>query len=103
MRFLDDMKEDCWISVYYIADAPCSNPNQPNNFGYDGVEEMEQTTYHDVQISYEINENMNVFVGGRNIFGTEPPKTFDSFSHGFDMAWDMPEGGYFYGGFNYRM
>jgi iron complex outermembrane receptor protein len=103
MRFLDDMKDDCWIAVFYIPDAPCSNPNQPNNFGYDGVEEMEQTTYHDVQVSYEINENMNVFVGGRNIFGTEPPKTFDSFSHGFDMAWDMPEGGYFYGGFNYRM
>ena len=96
------MKDDCWISVFYIADAPCNNPERTNNFGYDGTEEMRQVTYHDVQVRYEFNENADIFVGGRNIFGTEPPKVFDSFSHGFDMAWDMPGGGYFYGGLNYK-
>jgi iron complex outermembrane receptor protein len=103
MRFLDDMKDDCWISTYYISDAPCSNPTETNNFGYEGTEHIDQTTYHDLQVSYNINDNLNIFVGGRNIFGTEPPKVFDSFSHGFDMAWDMPEGGYFYGGINYSL
>jgi len=102
IRALDSMKDDCWISVFYIADAPCNNPERTNNFGYDGTEEMRQVTYHDVQVRYEFNENADIFVGGRNIFGTEPPKVFDSFSHGFDMAWDMPGGGYFYGGLNYK-
>ena len=102
IRALDSMKDDCWISVFYIPDAPCNNPDRTNNYGYEGTEEMRQTTYHDVQVRYQFSENADVFVGGRNIFGTEPPKVFDSFSHGFDMAWDMPGGGYFYGGLNYK-
>ena len=101
-RFLDDMKDDCWISVFYISDAPCSNPDDENNYGYTGVEEIDQTTYTDVQVSYNFDENRSVFFGARNLFGEEPPKVFDSFSHGFDMACDMPEGGYFYAGFNVK-
>jgi len=105
MRFLDDMKDDCWITTYYISTAPCSDPNGHNDFDAvgdpgTGVQNIEQTTYHDLQVSYDVTDNINVFVGGRNIFGEEPPIVFDSFSHGFDMAWDMPEGGFWYGGIN---
>jgi len=109
MRFVDDMKDDCWLNVSYapgfigVANAPCSNPTATNNFGTLGVQEMDQTTYHDLQVKYSFSENIEIYVGGRNIFGEEPPTVFDTFAHGFDMAWDMPEGGYFYGGFNYRM
>ena len=70
-RFLDDMKDDCWISVFYISDAPCSNPDDENNYGYTGVEEIDQTTYTDVQVSYNFDENRSVFFGARNLFGEE--------------------------------
>lgn len=107
MRFLDDQKDDCWLNVSYgypyVANAPCSNPDDDNNFGLPGYNVMEQTTYHDLQVNYAINDNIDVFVGGRNIFGEEPPVAFDTFAHGYDTAWDMPEGGYFYGGINYRL
>jgi outer membrane receptor protein involved in Fe transport len=109
MRFLDDMKDDCWLNTSYapgfvvVANAPCSNPTATNNFGTPGVQEMDQTTYHDLQVRYSFSENIDFYIGGRNITGEEPPVVFDTFAHGFDMAWDMPEGGYFYGGFNYRM
>ena len=109
MRFIDDMKDDCWLNVSYapgfvgVANAPCSNPEATNNFGTKGVQEMDRTIYHDLQVRYSFSENIDFYIGGRNITGEEPPVVFDTFAHGFDMAWDMPEGGYFYGGFNYRM
>jgi hypothetical protein len=35
-------------------------------------------------------------LGGRNIFGSEPPTVNNSFAHSFDGAYDLPGGPYWY-------
>ena len=38
----------------------------------------------------------SITVGGRNIFGSEPPLNNNSFAHSFDGAYDLPGGAYWY-------
>lgn len=37
--------------------------------------EVESQTYHDLYLSYEINDQVRVFANGRNVFGEDPPLT----------------------------
>jgi outer membrane receptor protein involved in Fe transport len=98
-RFLDDNKDDCWISYYYGLDDGCSNPDEDSNYGAGGYNLMEVEYYTDLQISYQYSDEISVFVGGRNIFGEEPPVAYDAFAQNFDYAWDIPGGAFIYGGF----
>ena len=98
-RFLDDNKDDCWLSTYYGLDDDCSNPDEPNNFGDYGYHLMEVDFYTDLQIDYQYTDEINVFVGARNLFGEEPPIAYDAFAQNFDFAWDLPGGAFIYGGF----
>jgi len=52
--------------------------------------------YHDLQVSYSAPWNGVITVGGRNIFGSEPPLVNNSFAHSFDGAYDLPGGPYWY-------
>ena len=54
------------------------------------------TTYHDVQVGVKLPWNAKVSIGGRNVFGKEPPITRNSFAHSFDGAYDLPGGGFYY-------
>ena len=98
-RFLDDNKDDCWISYYYGLDDGCSNPDEDSNYGAGGYNLMEVEYYTDLQISYQYNDEINVFIGARNLFGEEPPVAYDAFGQNFDYAWDIPGGAFIYGGF----
>ena len=98
-RFLDDNKDDCWISYYYGLDDGCSNPDEDSNYGAGGYNLMEVEYYTDLQVSYQYSDEISVFVGGRNIFGEEPPVAYDAFGQNFDYAWDIPGGAFIYGGF----
>ncbi len=98
-RFLDDNKDDCWLSTYYGLDDDCSNPDEPNNLGDYGYHLMEVDFYTDLQIDYQYTDEINVFVGARNLFGEEPPIAYDAFAQNFDFAWDLPGGAFIYGGF----
>ncbi|TBR10891.1 MAG: TonB-dependent receptor [Lysobacter sp.] len=53
-------------------------------------------TYHDVQVGWKTPWNAKVSIGGRNVFGKEPPRTINSFAHSFDGAYDLPGGGFYY-------
>ena len=46
-RFLDDNKDDCWLSTYYGLNDGCSNPDEANNFGDYGYNLMEVEYYTD--------------------------------------------------------
>ena len=98
-RFLDDNKDDCWLSTYYGLDDDCSNPDEPNNFGDYGYNLMKVDFYTDLQIDYQYTDEISVFVGARNLFGEEPPVAYDAFAQNFDFAWDLPGGAFIYGGF----
>jgi len=98
-RFLDDNKDDCWISYYYGLDDGCSNPDEDSNYGPGGYNLMEVEFYTDLQVAYQYSDEISMFIGARNIFGEEPPVAYDSFAQNFDYAWDMPGGAFVYGGF----
>jgi iron complex outermembrane receptor protein len=98
-RFLDDNKDDCWLSYYYGMDDGCSNPDEDSNYGAGGYNLMEVEFYTDLQVQYQYSEAISVFVGARNLFGEEPPVAYDAFGQNFDYAWDIPGGAFIYGGF----
>ena len=98
-RFLDDNKDDCWLSYYYGLDDGCSHPDEDSNYGAGGYNHMEVEFYTDLQIAYQYNDEVSVFIGARNLFGEEPPVAYDAFAQNFDFAWDIPGGAFIYGGF----
>lgn len=57
---------------------------------------LPSTTYHDVQVGYNTPWNGRIVLGGRNVFGKEPPIALNAFAHSFDGAYDLPGGGFFY-------
>jgi len=98
-RFLDDNKDDCWISYYYGLDDGCSNPDEDSNYGPGGYNLMQVEFYTDLQVAYQYSDEISMFIGARNLFGEEPPVAYDAFGQNFDYAWDIPGGAFIYGGF----
>jgi len=93
-----------WAMRYYSSlEDPCFGQNY---FEYgitpveicpdSGINEMGRRFYHDVQVGWKAPWNAKIVVGGRNVFGKEPPITRNSFAHSFDGAYDLPGGGFFY-------
>ncbi|MFN8768866.1 MAG: TonB-dependent receptor plug domain-containing protein [Lysobacteraceae bacterium] len=68
--------------------AALNGPLTPNYLGF--------TTYHDVSASWRAPWDATVQVGARNLFGKEPPQTLTSFAHGFDAAYDLPGGAFWF-------
>ena len=52
--------------------------------------------YNDIQVSYKTPWKGSLSVGGRNIFGKDPPWTDSAFAHSFDAGYDVPGGGFWY-------
>jgi iron complex outermembrane receptor protein len=117
MRYTSSLEDDCWIgspdyglgyTKFNNGETPmlCSNPNKKmgntlaDYWGYDrgtvGVNILDSMLYHDLQFSYAAPWNGVITVGGRNIFGSEPPLNNNSFAHSFDGAYDLPGGAYWY-------
>lgn len=92
VRYTSNLEEDCWIYCYVFKYG------QPDSFDFlDEVNNTGDTFYHDLQISYQTPWKGRVTVGGRNIFGEDPPiLDYDSFAHSFDAAYDLPGGAYWY-------
>ena len=57
---------------------------------------MGHRVYHDLQLTYTAPWKGRVSLGGRNIFGKDPPITNSSFAHSFDAAYDLPGGAFWY-------
>ena len=75
----------------------CNNDiNDSNGNFLRGENRIAATTYHDVQVGVKLPWNAKVSIGGRNVFGKEPPITRNSFAHSFDGAYDLPGGGFYY-------
>jgi outer membrane receptor protein involved in Fe transport len=113
MRYTSELEEDCWVMMYGYTkfndgETPmiCSDPEKKMSdqladyWGYargtEGVNILDSMVYHDLQFSYSAPWNGVITVGGRNIFGSEPPLTQNSFAHSFDGAYDLPGGPYWY-------
>lgn len=98
-RILDDNWEDCWLNYFWGLDAQCSHPDK-GSYGYDLIK---RTIYTDLQVNYQYSDEVNVFIGARNLTGKEPPYVQDAFSHSFDMAYDLPGGAFVYAGFKIEL
>jgi iron complex outermembrane receptor protein len=117
MRYTSSLEDDCWIgspeyglgyTKFNDGETPmlCSNPGKKMSndladyWGYDrgtvGVNILDSMVYHDLQFSYSAPWNGVITVGGRNVFGSEPPLNNNSFAHSFDGAYDLPGGPYWY-------
>ena len=102
-RFLDDNKDDCWLSYYLGLEDQCSNPDDANDGGDYGYNLMKVDFYTDLQVSYQYSDSISMFIGARNLFGEEPPLAYDAFAQSFDYAWDIPGGAFMYGGFKIEL
>ncbi|MBM5812210.1 MAG: TonB-dependent receptor [Gammaproteobacteria bacterium] len=106
MRYMSKLEEDCWIHYYGIGDIDpesstynpimCNAPTRTNIFDDTGTNFLRERLYHDLQVAWTTPWEGVLTVGARNLFGTEPPKTQNSFAHSFDGSYDLPGGAYWY-------
>jgi len=100
MRYYSGLDETCDGSLYFeygITPAEvCGDKFDSNGNFLRGENRLPSVTYHDVQVGWKTPWNGKVVLGGRNVFGKEPPYVQTSFAHSFDGAYDLPEGGFYY-------
>lgn len=92
-----------WTARYYsglvescptFALSACSDPDRRIDAGADPQNRLPSTTYHDVQVRYELPWNGTVTVGVNNVFDKDPPVSYQAFANSFDSQYDTP--GQFY-------
>lgn len=102
MRYYSRLEEDCtaYANLFEYGISPtelCPNDINDENGNYLRSEnDIGSRVYHDIQFGVKLPWNGKVSIGGRNVFGKEPPRTINSFAHSFDGAYDLPGGGFFY-------
>ena len=113
VRYMSELEEDCWVHYYGIGDIDptsptydpimCSDPTKTNIYDDIGVNYLDERFYNDLQVAWTTPwEGGLITVGGRNIFGEEPPLTQNSFAHSFDGAYDLPGGGFWYASYRHH-
>lgn len=88
-----------WSTRYYsriweacAIVALCSDPTRvPAARNY-----LPSTTYHDLQVRYDVPWNATVKVGANNIFKKNPPFSTQAFANSFDPQYDVPDSRYLY-------
>ena len=92
-----------WTARYYsglvescptFALSACSDPDRRIEAGADPQNRLPSTTYHDVQVRYDLPWNSTVAIGVNNVFDKDPPISFQAFANSFDTQYDTP--GQFY-------
>jgi iron complex outermembrane recepter protein len=101
MRYYSALDEDCssyaGLDDYGITPTDlCNNPTAIPSRGITEQNRLGSVTYHDVQVGWKTPWNGKVAIGGRNVFGKEPPIARNTFAHSFDAAYDLPGGGFYY-------
>lgn len=89
IRHIDELREDCGRAVGF---AVCSNPA-------DGINILEATTYHDLQVGYKVDwmRGLQLTVGANNLFDEDPPICLSCSLNGYDAStYDIPGGQFFY-------
>ena len=89
-RHIDAMVESCGDA----ADFPICR-NDPAT----GLNRLGATTFHDLQLGYSMDvlKGLQLQVGGRNVFGKDPPVCLSCNLNSFDgSTYDLPGGGYWY-------
>lgn len=94
-RYMSDLEEATGWIWNYVND-PTINPDTGFPFSYEAPSHVGSVVYHDLQFSWNAPWNARVTLGGRNIFGKEPPIVANAFAHSFDAAYDLPGGAYWY-------
>ena len=93
VRYFSGLEEDC---AYPDVANLCSSPDR---IGLDGAVDprnhLASTTYHDLQLRYNLPWNGTVSVGVNNVFEKEPPVATQAFANSFDYQYDTP-GRYMY-------
>ncbi len=98
IRYIGKTVEDCDFgddsdsSGVFYEDKLCSNPGV-SIFDEDGdLAEKESTNklkamaYHDVSVTYFINDDIKVTAGVNNLWGTDPRTSYTTFANSFDPS-----------------
>ncbi len=106
-RYFSGLDEGCGYAGFFAAGFTptelCNNyVLNPNGTVFSAENRLGSVTYHDLQVGWKAPWNARIAIGGRNIFGKEPPIARNSFAHSFDGAYDLPEGGFFYMQYNQK-
>jgi iron complex outermembrane receptor protein len=102
MRYYSDMDEPCPVGQNYFeygitpAELCEVDINDVNGNFLRAENHIPATIFHDIQVGWKTPWNGKVVIGGRNVFGKEPPVIYGSFAHSFDGAYDLPGGGFYY-------
>ena len=93
VRYFSGLNENC---KYPTNAQLCSNPDKIGLEGRpDPENHLSATTYHDLQVRYNLPWNGTVSVGLNNVFAKEPPVATQAFANSFDYQYDTP-GRYMY-------
>ncbi|MCL7715721.1 TonB-dependent receptor [Stenotrophomonas mori] len=91
-RYFSSLVENC---KYPGVASLCSDPNRVTANGADPQHKLAATTYHDLQVRYNVPWNATVSMGVNNVFAKEPPVSTQAFANNFDYQYDTP-GRYYY-------
>lgn len=104
-RYLSDLAENtCFFQQaspntgFVCNNRPGDDANQDgiNDGPADFLNHSGAYAVHDLQFAWKAPWGGSVSVGGRNIFGKDPPVLYNSFAHSFDASYDLPGGAYWY-------
>lgn len=99
MRHMSSLEEDPNLSgapLWAYVNDPTVNLDTEVPVAFEQSWHVPSVIYHDLQIAYNAPWNAKIAIGGRNVFGKEPPIVFNTFAHSFDAGYDLPGGAYLY-------
>jgi iron complex outermembrane recepter protein len=92
-RAMSELTEPCLSGA--IGSCNQENPS-PTVTGIARTNHVGAYAAHDINVGWKAPWDATISVGGRNVFGKEPPLVNLAFAHSFDSSYDLPGGAYWY-------
>lgn len=93
-RYMSHLQEKCPLGG--SLRGLCSDPDRRIESGPAPRNRLASTTYHDVQVRYNLPWDGTVKLGVNNVFKKDPPVAFNAFANSFDPQYDIPSSRYMY-------
>lgn len=91
-RYMSGLNESCAIPGAGV----CTDEGRRTEEGAAPRNRLGATTYHDVQVRYELPWNGTVKLGANNIFKKDPPFATQAYANSYDYQYDIPNSRYMY-------
>ncbi|ATD68345.1 TonB-dependent receptor [Luteimonas chenhongjianii] len=91
-RYMSGLNEAC----AFPGRGLCTDEDRRTAEGPAPRNRLGATTYHDVQVRYQLPWNGTVKLGANNVFKKDPPFATQAFANSFDYQYDIPDSRYMY-------